>query len=531
MGMRKCEYCGSSEIEDYTHLGELVCQDCGAVLQENTILEQVEYSDNNSGNTQVLGRFVSNLSSGRQALTHTTWHSREQVINRGNENIKKIAEALRLSPHHIDAAKRIYLLAVQRNFTMGRNNLHVASCCLYTICRRERTPHLLIDFSDVLLTPVKTIGQIFMKLVRMLHISVPNIDPSIFFERFATQLQLKDIHKIINTGNRIIQAMNRDWLCTGRRPTGLCGAALLVAARFHGISLSAESVSSVVRISHPTILKRLSEFKVTSTAHIKVSEFDNTDIDSLPKLTLPPCLLNKLARKKKYEGSDYTSECVSTSSDYDRVSTDYERTSVRSGMNSPMNEINTGLSTDLLCTDEPTPNQINTIAQSILSSINSMSTPTKYSQTTLHSNTIDSINSDSTIVDANEDNGADSPLNAADSNLNPVESVLSEDDEDDIAMFKEMILPENERKMKMILWDEVTKDIMPKVYRRQMERKRREQLGQNVKKRKYVRRVYSEYPEAQDAVESARMALERHAKGFMNHVNKDVFKSLLSQST
>ncbi|EAN31113.1 Transcription factor TFIIB repeat family protein [Theileria parva strain Muguga] len=526
MGVRKCEYCGSSEIEDYTHLGELICQDCGAVLQENTILEQVEYADNSSGNTQVLGRFVSNLSSGRQTLSYNNWHSREQVINRGNENIKRIAEALKLSPHHIDAAKRIYLLAVQRNFTMGRNNLHVASCCLYTICRREKTPHLLIDFSDVLLTPVKTIGQIFMKLVRMLHISVPNVDPSIFFERFATQLKLKDIHKIINTGNRIIQAMNRDWLCTGRRPTGLCGAALLVAARFHGIPLSAEAVSSVVRISHPTILKRLSEFKVTSTANIKVSEFDTIDIDTLPKLSLPPCLLNKLVKRKKYYDGDSTaSECVSTSSDYERISTDNDRvsTGTGSGTDTPVNEINLGISNDLLCNDEPTPNQINTIAQSILTSLNSISTPTKYSHTTLQSDSIDTSNdstvdSVSTIPDTNLDNSADT-----------VE--LSSDDEDDLAMFKEMILPEGERKMKMILWDEVTKDIMPKVYRRQMERKRKEQLGQNVKKRKYVRRVYSEYPEAQDAVESARMALERHAKGFMNHVNKDVFKSLLSQST
>ncbi len=35
------------------------------------------------------------------------------------------------------------------------------------------------------------------------------------------------------------QVMRRDWICTGRRPTGLCGAALLVAARYHGFKHTA----------------------------------------------------------------------------------------------------------------------------------------------------------------------------------------------------------------------------------------------------------------------------------------------------
>ncbi|UKJ88919.1 transcription factor IIIb subunit [Theileria orientalis] len=515
-----CNYCGSTKIEIYQHLGELLCQDCGAVLQENAVLEGIQYSETQTGST-ALGQFIPTAGSRRLTLAYGSWQSREQVINRGYHNIQRIADYLRLSEQHVEAAKRIYLLAVQRNFTMGRNNLHVASCCLYTICRREKTPHLLIDFSDILQTPVKTIGQIFMKLVRMLHISVPNVDPSIFFERFATQLHLKDnIQKIIVTGNRIIQAMNRDWICTGRRPTGLCGAALVVAARFHGIHLSAEAVSSVVRISHPTILKRLSEFKETSTAHLKVSEFDKVDLESLPKLNLPPCLLSKLAAKKKALESckkgDTGADSDSTCSDFDRLSC------LNSGSNSPIDTININVANDILCTDEPTPTQIDSIARSIIESL------TNYS---------DSPNGDTVTPERTTQNNydkSDSTHKTLSSECGANEEELCElssDDEDDVAVFSEMILPESEKRAKTLLWDEVTKDIMPQVWRRQMERKRREQLGQVVKKRKYCRRVYSDYPEAQDAVESARMALQRHAKGFISHINNDVFNSLLSQGS
>lgn len=42
------------------------------------------------------------------------------------------------------------MLAVQNNFVQGRKTQHVVAACLYIVCRRDRTPHLLIDFSDVL---------------------------------------------------------------------------------------------------------------------------------------------------------------------------------------------------------------------------------------------------------------------------------------------------------------------------------------------------------------------------------------------
>ncbi|EKX72873.1 transcription factor IIIb subunit, putative [Theileria equi strain WA] len=515
MVLKSCTYCGSQDLESVKHLGELVCQDCGAVLQENTVLEDLQYSENRLGSSTLVGQFIPVSGIRPGTLSSGSLPSRDHVLKRGCDNIERIALRLNLSPEHINKAQAIYKLAVQRNFTMGRNNLHVASCCLYTVCRREKTPHLLIDFSDILQTPVKTIGQIFMKLVRMLHISVPNVDPSIFFERFASKLYLKDnIQKVISTGVRIIQAMNRDWLCTGRRPTGLCGAALVVAARFHGISLPAEDVAAVVRISHPTIMKRLSEFKDTCAAHLKCSEFEKVDLDTLPNIKLPPCLISKYAAKeRKYAKSLDGRSDVSTTdtAEYDLRGKDYAETdSTYSDFdrqsdpclseNSPiLGPINVNIPTDVLCNDQPTAAQINNIAQSILENF-------KVNQPSIGG-----------LCKFNETESCE-------------DSELSSDDEEDIQVFAEMILPESEKESKTKLWDEITKDIMQKVMRRQKERKKREESGQAIKKRKYTRRKYMDYPEANNAAESTKMALERRAKGFISHINTNAFNALLSQS-
>jgi transcription factor IIIB subunit 2 len=111
----------------------------------------------------------------------------------------------------------------------------VAAVSLYLACRFEKTPHLLIDFSDVLQTNVYILGSCFLKLKQRLFLELPNIDPSIFIFRFCSKLELGGkSNEVAMTALALLQSMKRDWICTGRRPNGLCGAAILMAARCHG---------------------------------------------------------------------------------------------------------------------------------------------------------------------------------------------------------------------------------------------------------------------------------------------------------
>jgi transcription factor IIIB subunit 2 len=60
--------------------------------------------------------------------------------------------------------------------------------------------------------------------------------------------------------------MKRAWICIGRRPNGLCGAAILIAARYHGFKRNINQIIKVVHVCEETIRKRLDEFKTTQTA-------------------------------------------------------------------------------------------------------------------------------------------------------------------------------------------------------------------------------------------------------------------------
>ena len=79
-----------------------------------------------------------------------------------------------------------------------------------------------------------------MDLIRRLrlenhHAIGKPVDPSLYIHRFADHLDLgPDRKEITNTALRLVASMKRDWIQTGRRPGGVCGAALYLACRIHG---------------------------------------------------------------------------------------------------------------------------------------------------------------------------------------------------------------------------------------------------------------------------------------------------------
>lgn len=197
----------------------------------------------------------------------------------------------------MEAAQRFFNLAIVNNFTRGRKTANVVAACLYIVCRTEKTTHMLIDFSDVLQTDVYVLGSTFLRLVQVLNLRLPLVDPALYMTRFASRLDFGDKTEIVKRDAlRLVSRMNRDWIQTGRRPAGICAACLLIAARMHNFKRTQREIVQVVNICDATLRKRLDEFKSTPSAAMSVSDFQNIWLDEQAD---PPSFQRGKKRKER----------------------------------------------------------------------------------------------------------------------------------------------------------------------------------------------------------------------------------------
>jgi transcription initiation factor TFIIIB Brf1 subunit/transcription initiation factor TFIIB len=280
MVAKVCPKCNSSDIDSDGARGEAVCTNCGHVLEECAIVSEVQFSENAGGQSSVVGQFVpeSGVSSFRCGPGYGGFgkDSRELTLANGKRLIQHIAQVMHLGNDHIEVAHRFFQQAVQKNFIQGRKTHNVVAVCLYITCRFRKTSHMLIDFAENLQTDVYELGSVFLKFCKLLIIKLDPIDPSLYIHRFAGSLEFGDkTNAVATTAIRVVANMNREWMTTGRRPAGICGAGLLIAAKMHRFHRTEAQVAQVVRICDGTLKKRLNEFDETSASEMTVQQFNS----------------------------------------------------------------------------------------------------------------------------------------------------------------------------------------------------------------------------------------------------------------
>ncbi|CAG9765683.1 unnamed protein product [Ceutorhynchus assimilis] len=127
--------------------------------------------------------------------------------------------------------------------------------------------------------------------------SSKTLDPCLYILRFASKLEFgAKTQQVTNTALRMVQRMKRDSLHSGRRPSGLCGAALLMSARLHDYNRSIADIVKIVKVHESTMRKRLLEFGDTPSSTLTLDEFMTVDLEEEQD---PPSF--KMARKKDKE--------------------------------------------------------------------------------------------------------------------------------------------------------------------------------------------------------------------------------------
>ena len=287
----KCPECGSTHLsKDYSR-AELVCRDCGLVIDQDFIdhgpewrafdSEQREkrartgapmtYTIHDKGLSTMIG-WQNRDSYGKSIPTRNRaqlyrlrkWQRRVRISDATERNLAialseldRMASGLSLPRTVRETAAMIYRKAALKKLVRGRSIDGIAAASLYAACRQCHVPRTLDEISKV--TPIsrKEIGRNYRYVARELELKLMPTTPRDYISRFISELKLSsDVQA--KTLDIIREATNNE-LTSGRGPTGIAAASLYIASVLCGERRTQREVADVAGVTEVTIRNRYKE--------------------------------------------------------------------------------------------------------------------------------------------------------------------------------------------------------------------------------------------------------------------------------
>ena len=284
--VKRCPECGSLDLYHNKDKGEIICKDCGLVIEDKMVDFDQEWREFDSeaaarkrrtGAPMTYTQFDQGLGTdvGRKADLYKfggktknkffrlrKWQQRistaiERNLKLALSELKRVSSFLRLPSSVEEEASRIYTLAVQKGLVRGRSMESVVAGALYAACRRHDVPRTLDELGEASGIEKKEIGRTYRFITRELGIKILPSNPADYIARFASALKLSA--ETQSRSVEIIESAQAVELTSGRGPTGIAAAALYVAALINGEKRTQREVADVAGVTEVTIRNRYKE--------------------------------------------------------------------------------------------------------------------------------------------------------------------------------------------------------------------------------------------------------------------------------
>ena len=287
----RCPSCGSTHLtRDYAR-AELVCEDCGLVIDEDFIdqgpewrafdHEQKEkrartgapmtYTIHDKGLSTTIG-WKNRDSYGKSIPTRNRaqlyrirkWQRRIRISDATERNLAfalseldRMASGMGLPRNVRETAAMIYRKAAIKNLIRGRSIEGVSAAALYAACRQCSVPRTLDEIADASRVSRKEIGRTYRFIARELGLKLMPTSPQDYVSRFCSELDLSG--DVQSEALEILKDAADKELTSGRGPTGVAAASIYIASILCGERRTQREVADVAGVTEVTIRNRYKE--------------------------------------------------------------------------------------------------------------------------------------------------------------------------------------------------------------------------------------------------------------------------------
>jgi len=283
----KCPECGSTHFYQDPVRGELVCERCGLVMEEEMVdtsqdwraFDQDQMSRrsragapltskrHDKGLTTEIGKGVTELfkvpaKRRSQFFRMRKWQkrlltSKDRNLSFALGELERLVSFLGLPKTLHEEAAELYEKALEKGLVRGRSIESIIAAIVYSLAREYKTPRTLAEIAQASGISKRELGRTYRYISRKLKIRILPATADSYIPRFASMLKLKDSTQVL--ASKILKkAMKKD-VISGKGPCGCAAAAIYIASVLNEEHKTQREIADAVGVTEVTIRNRYKE--------------------------------------------------------------------------------------------------------------------------------------------------------------------------------------------------------------------------------------------------------------------------------
>ncbi len=286
-----CPECTSKDIIKDPARGEVICGNCGLVLEDHIIDQGPEWRAYESKDINkkartgspgsliihdkglstmidwhdkdIFGRKI-NPKKRAQIYRLRRWQIRSRVhsslarnLSKAMSELDRLASQIELPKDIKERAALIYRKAIKGGHIKGKKIGATVAASIYAACRLHKVPRTLEEITKYAKVSRKELARNYRFIIESLNLRVPLMEASDFVSRFSQELELST--HVQKEALKILTKAQQKRLTTGKDPKGLAAAALYIAGVLEGERRTQRDISKVSHVTEVTIRNRYKE--------------------------------------------------------------------------------------------------------------------------------------------------------------------------------------------------------------------------------------------------------------------------------
>jgi transcription initiation factor TFIIB len=283
-----CTNChGDIFIKDIDN-GEIVCKDCGMVIQGTEVRLDMEWNaytlDEVKNKSRIGGGLRYNVYDrglstkfgtgkdyqGKPLDINTTskmtrlkrydnqsklYDSKKRNLNVALSELERVATTLHITSFLKEKAAYIYRKALEEDMIRGRSIDDFVAASIYAACRLENVPRSLKSIANVSQREYKQIGKAYRMIVKKLDLKPPIDKPMKYLPSMVSSLNLD--RRVEHEALNVIRRAEERGRIAGKNPKAIAAAALYLACMETGVEKKYNAICNVAKTSEVTLRKRV----------------------------------------------------------------------------------------------------------------------------------------------------------------------------------------------------------------------------------------------------------------------------------